>query len=80
MDLLLFNLLFKKEIFPFRYSCMGDAVFDKAPDDVEETEDTEEIEEVEDEDEDAYVITRDDDFDIFNNLSLKHNEQTPGDC
>ena len=48
--------------------------------DKEETEDTEEIEDEEHEEEDAYVVTRDEDFEIFLNLSLKHNEQTPGDC
>ncbi|KAI3689212.1 hypothetical protein L2E82_47164 [Cichorium intybus] len=53
---------------------MGDAAFDK-----EETEDMEEIEDEEHE-EDAYVVTRDEDLEIFDNLSLKHNEQTPGDC
>lgn len=59
---------------------MGDAVFDKAPDELA-PEEIEEIESDEEhEDEEAYVITRDEDFDIFDNLSLKHNEQTPGDC
>lgn len=75
MDLLFFSLLFKNEICPFRLSCMGDAVFDK-----EETEDTEEIEDEEHEEEEAYVVTLDEDLEIFFNLSLKHNEQTPGDC
>lgn len=59
---------------------MGDAVFDKAPDELA----PEEIEEIESDEEheaeEAYVITRDEDLDIFDNLSLKHNEQTPGDC
>ncbi|KAI3718020.1 hypothetical protein L1987_70004 [Smallanthus sonchifolius] len=57
---------------------MGDAVFDKAPDE-EEAEDIEETEEELDEEE-AHVITRDDDLDIFINLSRKHNEQIPVDC
>ncbi|KAL8226333.1 hypothetical protein R6Q57_016165 [Mikania cordata] len=59
---------------------MGDAVIDKAPE--EEDEETEDIEETEAEpdDEDAHVITREDDLDIRNNLSRKHDEQIPGDC
>lgn len=57
---------------------MGDAVFETSPDE-EETEDIEDTDE-EHEDEDAYVITRDDDLDILSNLSLRHNEHTPGDC
>lgn len=57
---------------------MGDAVCDKSPDE-EETEDIEETEEELD-DEDAHVTTRDEDLDIFNNLSRKHNEQIPEDC
>ncbi|KAI3685978.1 hypothetical protein L1987_79647 [Smallanthus sonchifolius] len=57
---------------------MGDAVFDKAPDE-EETEDIEEIEEELDVEE-AHVMTREDDLDTFNNLSRKHDEQIPGDC
>lgn len=77
MDLLFFSLLVKKEARPLRYPRMGDVVYDKAPDE-EETEDIEEIEELDDED--AHVITRDDDLDIFINLSRKHNEQIPGDC
>ncbi|KAI3670343.1 hypothetical protein L1987_87934 [Smallanthus sonchifolius] len=58
---------------------MGDAVFDKAPEEEEEAEDIEETEEELDEEE-AHVITRDDDLDILTNLSRKHNEQIPGDC
>ena len=45
----------------------------------EETEDTEEIVDEED-DEETFVTARDEVLDIFDNLSLKHNEQTPGDC
>ncbi|KAD1163689.1 hypothetical protein E3N88_43212 [Mikania micrantha] len=63
-----------------RGSSQGDAVIDKAQE--EEDEETEDIEETEAEpdDEDAHVITREDDLDIRNNLSRKHDEQIPGDC